>query len=174
MLCSDFTVRLTAVTPGPVASNRGPDSLAEPLAEDAPIDLLLVPGGAGTRPGVENRALLDRLTRLAARAAHTASVCTGAALLARAGLLDHRPATTNKRAFDWVRAQGPLVDWQPAARWVRDGQITTSSGVAAGMDMALALLAEWEERKHAASVAHQMEYRWNDDPGDDPFAVAMA
>ena len=62
------------------------------------------------------------------------SVCTGSALLARAGVLDGLKATTNKRAFDWVRSQGPRVTWMPRARWVQDGSVFTSSGVSAGMD----------------------------------------
>ena len=69
------------------------------------------------------------------------SVCTGAGLLARAGILDGRRATSNKRSLDWVISQGPKVEWVPQARWVEDGKFATSSGVSAGIDMALAIIA---------------------------------
>jgi transcriptional regulator GlxA family with amidase domain len=100
----------------------------------------------------------------------TTTVCTGSALLARTGLLDDRPATSNKIAWDWVVAQGPRVRWQRRARWVDDGNVLTSSGVSAGIDMALALIARLNGRDLALTAARNMEYVWHEDPGDDPFA----
>ena len=105
------------------------------------FDLILVPGGIGTRREVDNPRLLEWLNQRAAAAILVTSVCTGAALLARAGLLDGKRATTNKRAFAWVASQGPEVNWIKQARWVEDGKFATSSGVSAGIDMALALIA---------------------------------
>jgi len=100
----------------------------------------------------------------------TATVCTGAALLARTGLLDNRPATSNKMAWDWVTQQGPGVPWVRQARWVDDEDIVSSSGVSAGIDMALALIARLHDRATAENAARVMEYVWNDDPSNDPFA----
>ena len=97
-------------------------------------------------------------------------MCTGTALLARTGLLDGRKATTNKASFDWVKTHGPGVDWQPRARWVVDGKYWTSSGVSAGMDMALALIAHVNGAETAKRVATYAEYRWNVDPDDAPFS----
>jgi putative intracellular protease/amidase len=94
-----------------------------------PLDVLLVPGGPGTRQEVDNPVLIDWLATRGADAEIISSVCTGAALLARAGLLDGRAATTNKQAFAWVTEQGPRVRWVRRARWVDDGRVVTSSGV---------------------------------------------
>ena len=102
-------------------------------------DILLIPGGFGTREAVGNPHFLDQLGAASQDAATTATVCTGSALLARTGLLDHRPATSNKLAWDWVLQQGPQVQWIRQARWVDDGDVITSSGVSAGVDMALSL-----------------------------------
>ncbi len=156
---------------GEVASAQGPRAVAEQDWQAAPaLDLLLVPGGIGTRNVVENAALLDFLRKRAAAAELVMSVCTGAALLAAAGLLDGRRATTNKRVFAWVAAQGPNVHWVEQARWVEDGKFITSSGVTAGMDMALAVIARLFGADVAEQVALGTEYEWHRDPSWDPFA----
>jgi transcriptional regulator GlxA family with amidase domain len=98
------------------------------------------------------------------------TVCTGTALLARAGLLDGRQATTNKRAFAWVAAQGPNVHWVREARWVEDGTLVTSSGVSAGIDMALAVIARVGGAELSERLATAAEYDWHRDPRWDPFA----
>ena len=117
------------------------------LADCPPIDVMLVPGGIGTRREVNNTKLLEWLVRRAAEAEIVTSVCTGAALLARAGLLDGHRATTNKLSFKWVTEQGPAVEWIKQARWVEDGKFATSSGVSAGIDMTLALIAQARRRR---------------------------
>ncbi len=155
---------------GPVRSAQGPACVAEVGFEDAPaFDLLLVPGGIGTRHAVEDPALLEFLRARAPAAEVVMSVCTGAAVLARAGLLDGRRATTNKVFFEVARALGPRVQWVEEARWVEDGPFVTSSGVSAGMDMALAVIARFAGRERAEAVAALTEYLWQDDPGRDPF-----
>ncbi len=175
MLClleDEFAVTLVAETAGPVAANGGPKSLAEcAFAEGSGFDMILVPGGRGTRREVDNPALTGFLRRAAEDAEIVASVCTGAALLARSGLLDGRKATTNKKAWAWATGQGEKVAWQPKARWVRDGAFWTSSGVAAGIDMTLGLIAELLDRETAESVAKHAEYDWHGDAGWDPFAA---
>ncbi len=106
---------------GPVAASGGPRTLPEAargVVTPGSDGILLIPGGAGTPALVDHGPLLAAIALLAGTAGMTASVCTGAALLARTGLLDGRKATSNKRAVDWVRSQGPAVDWQPTARWV--------------------------------------------------------
>jgi transcriptional regulator GlxA family with amidase domain len=166
-----FRVVTIGATAGPVASAQGPQAIAEhALADCPPLDLLLVPGGMGTRREVDDETTLAWLRTRAADAEIVMSVCTGAALLARAGLLDGLPATTNKRAFDWVVTQGPRVDWKRRARWVDAGKMVTSSGVSAGTDMALAVIARLVDEKTAEQVARIMEWTRHRDPSDDPFA----
>jgi transcriptional regulator GlxA family with amidase domain len=166
-----FQPLTVAASAGPVMSAQGPQAIADHgLADCPPLDLLLVPGGMGTRREVENPALLEWLRVRAAGAEIVMSVCTGAALLARAGLLDGVAATTNKRAFDWVVTQGPRVDWKRRARWVDAGRLVTSSGVSAGTDMALAVIARLVDAATAERLARIMEWTWHRDPEDDPFA----
>jgi transcriptional regulator GlxA family with amidase domain len=175
MLADDFAIRLVSEQAETVDSAQGPRSVVDDFFVDHhPYDVLLVPGGMGTRHEVGNKLLLDWLARAAERAEIVASVCTGSALLAKAGLLDGKRATTNKRAFDWVASQGPKVDWQRKARWIEDGKFITSSGVSAGTDMALALIARLCGIDQARQVAHWAEYVWNEDNADDPFARAEA
>jgi putative intracellular protease/amidase len=154
-----------------IPSTQGPRSEIDDLfADDRAYDILLVPGGRGTRREVDNSRLLSWLKLKAAAAEYVASVCTGSALLARAGLLDGLEATSNKLAFDWVNKQGPSVLWQRQARWVEAGKFFTSSGVSAGMDMSLALIARICGEPKAHQAAHWAEYEWQDDPRHDPFA----
>jgi transcriptional regulator GlxA family with amidase domain len=157
----------------PVRSSQGTLVHPDHALSSAPrLDVMMVPGGMGTRPLLQDKAFLDALRTRDSETSWTASVCTGAALLAKAGLLDGRAATTNKLAFDWVRDQRPEVDWRGRARWVFDGKFLTSSGVSAGTDMALALVERLYGRKAAEEAAQTAEYLWNDDSGNDPFAVS--
>jgi len=155
---------------GPVASFQGPQTVAEFDFASAPkLDLILLPGGFGTMRELENPAMLDFLRRRSASAEVTMSVCTGSAILARAGLLDGRRATSNKQFFDLARSQGPAVNWVEEARWVEDGPLATSSGVSAGTDMALAVIARLYGRSAAQQIADSTEYEWQSDPSRDPF-----
>ncbi|MFK8036607.1 MAG: DJ-1/PfpI family protein [Hyphomicrobiales bacterium] len=143
-----YEIKLIANNIGPVKSNQGPSAFADmALNEVTDFDILFVPGGAGTRREVENEHLLAWLRQVAVNAEYVLSVCTGSALLARAGLLDGKRATTNKAAFGWAESQGPNVSWLKQARWVEDGK-----------DMAL-------------KVANWAEYNWQQDPEHDPFAA---
>lgn len=171
-LRDDFSLQTVAEHAGPVESRQGPSAIADIACSGAkPYDILLIPGGRGTRREVDNAALIDWLRRHAEASSIVATVCTGAALLARTGHLDGRKATSNKASFAWVVSQGPNVQWQPRARWVVDSKYYTSSGVSAGMDMALALIADVSGLDKAQKAADHAEYRWNSDPEDDPFAV---
>ena len=166
-----FEIFTIAEAAGRVASGEGVASVADHALEASPAyDILLIPGGFGTRAAVNDPRFIDRLGASSRRARVTATVCTGSALLARTGLLDDRPATSNKIAWDWVMEQGPRVRWQRKARWVDDGEIITSSGVSAGIDMTLALIARLCGRDLALASARNMEYVWREDATDDPFA----
>ena len=98
------------------------------------------------------------------------SVCTGSALLAKAGVLDGVRATTNKLAFAWASSQSAIPQWQRQARWVEDGKFFTSSGVSAGIDLSLAVIAKLISHQAAEQAANFAEYNWNRDADWDPFA----
>jgi transcriptional regulator GlxA family with amidase domain len=109
------------------------------------------------------------LRRRTATAEVTMSVCSGSAILAKAGLLDGRRATSNKQFFDLARAQSAAVTWVEQARWVEDGPFATSSGVSAGTDMALAVIAKIYGKQMAQEIADATEYEWQQDSTRDPF-----
>ena len=164
-------IQMVAKTTSPVASRQGPETVVNlTLSEAQAFDILLVPGGPGTRPAVEDTELIGWLRKAAESSALVTTVCTGSALLARTGCIDNKSATSNKAAFAWVMEQGPKVDWKPEARWVEDGKFFTSSGVSAGMDMALAAISHIYGTPEAERVATRTEYDWKRDPSWDPFA----
>ena len=167
-----FSIQLVAQDPIPVASSQGPVSLPDGCFNDGQhFDLLLVPGGAGTRREVSNDDLSQWLRARADDTRWITSVCTGSALLAASGLLDGRRATTNKNAFNWVSGFGSGVEWIEQARWVHDGRFYTASGVSAGIDMSLSVIADLLGESAAIQAADWGEYLWNRDPADDPFAI---
>ncbi|MEO1223171.1 MAG: DJ-1/PfpI family protein [Pseudomonadota bacterium] len=171
LLMGEMEIRIVAEQAEPVASGAGPRTAVDDLMADRDdYDIILVPGGGGTRQEVNNQALLDWIVSASAKAELTTAVCTGSALLARAGVLDGRKATTNKAAYAWATSQGPNVAWQPQARWVEDGKFMTSSGVSAGTDMGLAIVARLFGAEKAEQVAVFAEYEWRRDSSWDPFA----
>lgn len=130
--------------------------------EDAPrTDLLVVPGGFGARALVEQPATIDWVRRVAADARLVTSVCTGAAVLARAGLLRGRRATTHHGSFDWLASLDPTLTVERGARWV-DDTVVTSAGVSAGIDMAFAVVEKRCGREVADETARYIEYRRTD------------
>jgi putative intracellular protease/amidase len=172
MLEGRVRISILAELPGSVASNQGPACVADAsLKGDHRLDVLLVPGGFGTRREVLNLPFLADLKIQCEKARFVASVCTGSALLAKIGVLDGRNATSNKRAFRWAASHGPNVEWVTRARWVEDGKYFTSSGVSAGMDMALGLIAHIFDRETSLAIAGRAEYAWHEDKGWDPFAA---
>jgi transcriptional regulator GlxA family with amidase domain len=128
--------------------------------EDAPpVDLLVVPGGFGTRQLVEHAPTLDWIRRVAADAELVTSVCTGAALLARAGLLASKRVTTHHGSYDWLAALDPTVTVVRDVRFVDDG-VVSSAGVSAGIDMAFAVVEKRCGREVAEETARHIENRW--------------
>ena len=165
-----------AEQPGPVAAALAGDGPLAPKVvadhgfDDAPpLDILLVPGGIGTVLQLENEALLGYLRDVAEDAVLVTSVCTGSALLAKAGLLDGLRATSNKQFFALARMQSDRVEWAEEARWVESGKFFTSSGVSAGMDMTLAVIARIWGEQSAEYAADFAEYSWHRDADSDPF-----
>ncbi len=159
-------VSATIATDGPV----GPQVVAEYDFQDAPdLDILLVPGGIGTLTELNNEAILSFLRQRAEAAQVVCSVCTGSALLAKAGVLEGRRATSNKQVFAIATSQPGNVTWVEKARWVEDGKFFTSSGVSAGMDMSLAVISRLFGDEAAETVMKFTEYTWHRDADHDPF-----
>ena len=169
-LPNDFRIQFASMKGGIIHNHHGVALQTVAVAELAQqTDILLVVGGKGTRPLINDSSFLHTLTMLADNADWVLSVCTGSALLAKAGILDHKRATSNKRAWQWVTEQSDQVDWIKQARWVVNGKFYTSSGVTAGMDMALGFIADRQGRDSAKEVADYTEYRWQEDSRLDDF-----
>jgi putative intracellular protease/amidase len=156
---------------GPVASTPGLKAVADYGFEDCPpLDLILVPGGIGTLTQLSNAKLHDWLRERSKSAQVVMSVCSGSAILAKAGLLDGKRATCNKQHFRTLTAGHKNVSWVKEARWVDEGDRVTSSGVSAGIDMALHMVARLYGDDIAQRVADGIEHEWQKDAGRDPFA----
>jgi putative intracellular protease/amidase len=159
------------VKAGSMSQSPMPSFVADYGFDDAPhLDLILLPGGFGTIPELENEKMISFLKERCPQSQITASVCSGSALLAKAGLLDGRRATSNKVFFNLAASQSDKVDWATEARWVDDGQYVTSSGVSAGIDMALAVIGRLFDMETAEKIAIGAEYTWHRDADTDPFA----
>jgi transcriptional regulator GlxA family with amidase domain len=165
-------ITVVAERTGVVKSTGGPCGFAEAMMADAGgFDVLLIPGGIGTRRKFAEPAFVAELKRLAEASQLMATVCTGSFLLASTGLLDGRRATSNKMVFQQAAIYGPKVDWIAKARWVEDGKYFTSSGISAGMDMTLAVIAKLFGRETSLQIARRAEYHWQEDSSWDPFYV---
>ena len=150
-------------------STFGQNVLPSHTFTDAPpLDVLIVPGGAGTDADVGTE--IDFIRRTYPSLQYLISVCTGAGLLARAGLLDGRNATTNKALWHATIALGPRVNWITHARWVQDGNLWTSSGVSAGIDVLFAWMEAVFGNDTATEVANSLEYERHLNASWDPFA----
>ena len=154
-----FDVMTIAQTPGLVACTGG--LLVQPnstIADHPPLDILVVPGGHGTRREQDNFVVLDWIAAPRRWAELTTSVCTGALLLANRGLLDGRRATTHWASIDRLRKTTPAVTVLDDRRVVDEGEIVTSAGISAGIDMALHLVARLHGTDVATATARNMEY----------------
>jgi transcriptional regulator GlxA family with amidase domain len=168
-----YEISFYSLAGGIVKNGHGVSVVSEKLEHiKSGVDIFLIPGGWGTRPEVNNENLIDLIKDISIASTYVFTVCTGTALLVRTGLLDGKKATSNKRAFDWVMTQGPLVNWIRKARWVVDGKFYTSSGVSAGMDMVLGFLEDIHGTNFALDVANKIEYNWNRDKEEDFFYTA--
>lgn len=156
---SPFQVLLVAETMDPVTTAGGMTVL--PMVDFAgcpELDLLLVPGGMGTRREMRNEALLGFVRERAARAERVASVCTGALILGKAGLLTGLRATTHWRSLDLLAELCPEVTVDPGAQVVDEGKVMTSAGIAAGIDLALLIVGHCYGEAVARAAARHMEY----------------
>jgi transcriptional regulator GlxA family with amidase domain len=156
-----FAVFTVAQTPATVRTRGG--LRVEPhftLENHPPIDILVVPGGWGTRREIDNPVIIDWIRRVATETQLNTSVCTGAFLLAQAGLLEGRRATTHWGSLDRLEQTFPQVQVLRQDRWVDEGKVVTSAGVSAGIDMSLHLVERFLGTQAAEQTARQMEYTW--------------
>lgn len=132
--------------------------------------VLVIPGGQGTRTLINDEEFIVELKKLCIDAEYVLSICTGSALLAKTGLLNNLKATSNKKAFLWVNSISNKVNWIRKARWIVDKKFYTSSGVSAGMDMALGFVSDVFGLETAEKIATDIEYVWNSNKDIDNFA----
>jgi len=161
---SPFQVLLVAEEAEAITTAGGMRVLPDcPLADCPRLDILVVAGGWGTRRQIENKTLIDWLAQRGRQVETLTSVCTGAMLLGRAGLLDGRRATTHWRSLAWMRESFPAVTVEDKLHVVEDGHILTSAGIAAGIDLALKVVARYHGEAIARATARHMEYRYPED-----------
>jgi len=167
------STKVLSATTNPFNSSFGESVLpTHTFATAPPLDVLIVPivpGGIGTRSPNLTSAIVFVKTRHP-RLQYLITVCTGAGIAARAGVLDGKRATTNKRSWAQTIALGPKVNWIAHARWVVDGKVYSGSGVSAGIDVMLAWIADVYGEETATGIANGMEYERHLDPNWDPFA----
>lgn len=165
-----YRIQFASMTGGIIRSKHGVAMQTTAVKKlDDQTDILLVPGGMGTRQLVQNQSFLQIITALVEQANWVLSVCTGSALLAKAGVLNGKRATSNKLSWQWVILQSDNVHWIKQARWVVDDKFYTSSGVSAGMDMALGFIADRHDVETARHIATYTEYRWQENSDIDDF-----
>ncbi|MFJ9134931.1 DJ-1/PfpI family protein [Streptomyces sp. NBC_01281] len=154
-------VRVVALGPqvGVVRGSKGLGMVADHAMDEAlPLDLLVHPGGNGTRGLVKDAAHLEWLRGLHERGTVLASVCTGSLVLAAAGLLADRPATTHRDYLEKLAKTDPSIEVRRGDRFVDDGTVVTSAGVSAGIDMALHLVARYDGPEAAEFTRAGIQY----------------
>ncbi len=170
-----YRVEVVASEAGGVATDSGMSIVAERAFSRVrgPLDTLIVPGGHGTALAAADSAMGRFLGRLAPRARRLASVCTGSFLLAEAGLLDGLRATTHWEAADRFERRYPLVHLEPDAIWTRDGNVYTSAGVTAGIDLALAMVEEDLGTELAMQIARRLVVYLKRPGGQSQFSAGL-
>ncbi len=170
-----YATQLVSTTGGPVLSTSGLEFATDPIEEVfGGIDTLVVSGGRDMDEAAADSQLVDNIRRLAAQSRRVTSVCSGAFLLAAAGLLDGRRATTHWAECAELERDYPEVSVDPDAIYVQDGNVWTSAGVTAGIDLALALVADDYGRKAAATVARRLVVYLRRSGGQGQFSALLA
>jgi transcriptional regulator GlxA family with amidase domain len=170
-----YTVEIVASKAGPFVTSSRIRLIADRSIADVrgPIDTLMAAGGIGTTAALHDRLLIEWLRGSLRRTRRLCSVCTGAFLLAEAGLLDGLRATTHWRQCDLLARRYPAVQVETDPIFVRDGKIFTSAGVTAGIDLALALLEEDHGRDVALAVARELVMFLRRPGGQSQFSVQL-
>ena len=171
-----YRVEIVAPTAGVVRASSGIALWADRSLADVrgPIDTLVVAGGAGTRAVMDDEGFVARIRRLAPKCRRVSSVCSGAFVLAAAGLLDGRRATTHWGWCDLLAESFPTVTVEPDRIFVRDGDVWTSAGVTAGIDLALAMVEDDQGRDVALGVARLLVVFLKRPGGQSQFSAQLA
>ncbi|MEA2789755.1 MAG: hypothetical protein QOG73_2161 [Acetobacteraceae bacterium] len=170
-----YELKVVSAVAGPIVSSAGLTLFADPLpAPNRPADTLIVAGGVGVHTAIGDSALLDWIGHRASAARRVASVCTGAFILAATGLLDGRRATTHWSRCSDLAAAYPLVRVEQDPIYINDGNIWTSAGVTAGIDMALALMEADLGRCFATAVARHLVVFAKRPGGQAQFSAGLA
>jgi transcriptional regulator GlxA family with amidase domain len=160
-----FTVLTVAEKAGPVLTRGGLSVNPHHQLTACPLpNLFLVPGGQGTRKEIHNPVLVEWIRQASGKAELVLSVCSGALLLAKAGLLDGLEATTHQDAIDLLRQTAPRTIVHADRRFVDNGKVVCSAGIAAGIDMSLHVVGRLLGLEVAEKTARQMEYPWQPTP----------
>jgi len=160
---SPFEVLLVAEHSDPVITTGNMKVIPHETFEKCPrLDILVVPGGWGTRKELNNLAMINWLRTRSAEVETLTSVCTGSMLLGFAGLLNGLHATTHWRSLDWMRDSFPAVTVEYGKHVVEDGRVLTSAGISAGIDLALRVVARYFGEDIARATAKHMEYPYPD------------
>lgn len=168
--CAEHKLSYYSVKGGQVKSAQGTIIQTDQIENIPKGGTLVLPGGRGTRVLINDCVFLALIKAAAEKSKYCMSICTGSSLFAKAGVLDGKRATSNKKAFEWAMSTSDKVSWIKKARWVVDGNCYTSSGVSAGMDMALGFVADLYGQNEAEKIAEDIEYIWNQDKDNDPFS----
>ncbi|MFL1470898.1 DJ-1/PfpI family protein [Paraclostridium bifermentans] len=165
----DFKINYISKDGAVVHSYQGFKVITEDIKSIDKNGILVIPGGIGVRDLVNDTDFLNMLKHLVEESRFCLSICTGSALLAKGGVLNNIKATSNKKALKWVKQTNENVIWIDKARWVVDGKFYTSSGVSAGMDMALGFVSDQFGKDKAYEISEFIEYIWNEDKSKDIF-----
>lgn len=169
---SPFDVSLIAENTSPIVATGGLKLTPDYDFENCPhLDILIIPGGWGTRAEMSNERLLRWIVDRSKQVEITASVCTGALVLGKAGLLDGKRATTHWRSLDWMQELFPEVRVEKRLHVVEEGPLFTSAGISAGIDMSLRIVARYFGDAVARATARQMEYPF---PENDLRRISLA
>ncbi len=170
-LSENFNLHFYSIKGGIITSSQKVQVVTQSLENiNLKNFILLIPGGIGTRELVKEIKFFETLKDLAGNAEYVLTVCTGSILFSKTGLLNGKNATSNKRAFFLTGKESPEVNWIKKARWIKDGNIYTSSGVSAGIDMTLGFISDTIDYDTAKKVSNEIEYDWKEDSTWDPFS----
>jgi putative intracellular protease/amidase len=167
----ECSIKYFSIHGGKITNRDNIQIITENINQIEKYDVLIIPGGKGTRMLVNDNDFIQNIKNVAEKMWWCLTVCTGSALLAKTGLLDGFEATSNKTAFEWVKANGKNVNWKYKARWVVDKKYYTSSGISAGIDMSLGFVCDHFGEEKAKEIAKSMEYKWNNNKDNDIFAL---
>ena len=167
---SKWKINYFSYTGGIIKNKDNVQLVTENIDKIDSLDILLIPGGMGTRTLVKDIEFINKIKEIAEKSSWCLTVCTGSALLAKTGLLDNVEATSNKTAFEWVKSLNENVKWNRKARWVVDDKFYTSSGVSAGIDMSIGFICDRFGEEVAKNTAKIIEYEWHNNKDDDIFS----